>query len=256
VGDSNGVPDDGRIFWPNADGSQPWKLWFAYCNDIQFTSGDVVNGPLHTNDDLYVCGTPTFGRAGRNDKIEVSAHTPGIRKCNTSAAPNIRGDFKSSARQLPLPPTNTSIKKVALPGYLYTGATTIVLGPTSLTINGVNKPYPPNGVIYVESGSCGQDYQPLQPLSAPAGCGDAYVSGSYAKDLTIATSKDIIVTGDIRRQDVTPKPDVTLGLVANGFVRVGHRVVGNVSNTNVAYDQRTSSPQCTNDFAGQQNRLI
>ena len=47
-----------------------------YCNKISFISGDVINGPLHTNDALDVCGNPTFGRNSL-DMIEVSATAPG-----------------------------------------------------------------------------------------------------------------------------------------------------------------------------------
>ena len=37
-----------------------------------FVTGDDINGPLHTNDALMICGTPTFGRTAA-DVIEVSA---------------------------------------------------------------------------------------------------------------------------------------------------------------------------------------
>ena len=30
-----------------------------YCNKIAFITGDTINGPLHTNDALAICGTPT-----------------------------------------------------------------------------------------------------------------------------------------------------------------------------------------------------
>ena len=41
-----------------------------YCNRIVFVSGDHIKGPLHTNDDLAICGTPEFGRTAA-DVIEV-----------------------------------------------------------------------------------------------------------------------------------------------------------------------------------------
>ena len=30
------------------------------CNDIQFISADTINGPLHSNDAILMCGTPNF----------------------------------------------------------------------------------------------------------------------------------------------------------------------------------------------------
>ena len=33
------------------------------CSEIQFATGDKINGPLHTNDEnLLICGSPAFGR--------------------------------------------------------------------------------------------------------------------------------------------------------------------------------------------------
>ncbi len=47
----------------------------SHCVDINFTSGDVINGPLHSNDAIMTCGTPTF-----NGKVTTSwqgAGSPG-----------------------------------------------------------------------------------------------------------------------------------------------------------------------------------
>ena len=41
------------------------------CTEIQFTDNDDVFGPFHTNDNVLICGTPTFGRTVR-DVIEVN----------------------------------------------------------------------------------------------------------------------------------------------------------------------------------------
>ena len=34
---------------------------------INFIGGDVINGPLHSEDTLAICGNPVFGRSGHND---------------------------------------------------------------------------------------------------------------------------------------------------------------------------------------------
>ncbi len=47
-----------------------------YCDQIVFVTGDQMKGPLHTNDDLLICGTPSFGRSAA-DVIEVSAPPQG-----------------------------------------------------------------------------------------------------------------------------------------------------------------------------------
>jgi hypothetical protein len=250
------LDDDGFIYWPDTNGANEWKEWSGSCGRIQFGDSDKVEGPLHTNDELNVCGTPEFGRSGRNDRIEITSPNAFI-KCNSSASPVVRGDLQTRATNLEPPPDNGALKTEVLPGYLFTGQTTIDLQPDQLLVNGVPKPYPPNGVIYVDSAQCGQEYRPLTPYSVPVGCGDAYVKGAYNKDLTIAAAKDIVVTGDITRQNVTPKPDVTLGLIANGFVRVEHKLrTSPPGGPHLDVSYRTGNPTCDNLPGQPLNRTI
>jgi len=199
------------------------------CTEINFVTGDDISGPLHTNDQMLICGTPAFGRT-IDDLIEVSdpvgwrGNSSG---CGTDT-PNFLGKYAPNSPVLALPPSNNSLKNTVDPGYLFTGRTTIVLNGSSMTVNGVTKAYPPEGVIYVQSGvGCGVFYDPTKtdPSQTPSACGDVYVSGSYASDLTIATEKDIIVNGNI-----TGSNDSILGLIANNFVRVNHTVTGRSQN--------------------------
>jgi hypothetical protein len=217
-------------YWRDGRGSQSFSgqiwngaSWITYtdtCTEIQFVGGDVIGGPLHTNDELLLCAHPTFGR-NLQDRIEVSGPAPGWRAnsgCGVTGA-NFLGEWAPASPVLTLPPSDSSLKTVADPAYQFTGRTTIRLSGTSMTVNGTSMPLPPNGVVYVKNGTCGQAYKPLDPYNAPAGCADVYVSGTYANDLTIATEKDIIVDGDVKRSG-----DKMLGLIANNFVRVYHPV--------------------------------
>jgi hypothetical protein len=89
-------------------------------------------------------------------------------------------------------------------------------------------PLPSNGVIYVDnslSGSCSGGFVRTQNYSgtgrgAPTSCENAWVSGPYSSDLTIAADNDVIVEDDITRGG----DGVLLGLIANNFVRVYHPV--------------------------------
>jgi hypothetical protein len=244
---------NGEIYWPSsASDTDPWKNWSSECSEIQFVDGDQVQGPLHTNDELLACGSPDFGRVGKNDKI--SASSPVLwRGCNSSANPTFNGTKQPSTRKLPLPPNNKALKSQADPAYVFTGKTTIVLSANSMTVNGVTMAYPDNGVIFVQNGICGSSYNPLSPVTNPIGCGDAVVSGTYNKDLTIGAENDIVIDGDLRRPTTNP-PDVTLGLIANSFVRVAHPTT--TPNTNVNYPPNSSYPSCSNSNAGSQTRTI
>ena len=56
------------------------------------------------------------------------------------------------------------------------------------------------------------------------GCGNAFVSGAYSGQLTIAAENDIIIEGNLCRGSCSSAPSGTglLGLIANNFVRVNH----------------------------------
>ncbi|HYV15429.1 MAG TPA: pilus assembly PilX N-terminal domain-containing protein [Conexibacter sp.] len=197
------------------------------CTEIQFVGGDTIQGPLHTNDDILVCGAPTFGR-GPQDDIEVSGS--GWRQGCGSGGPNIVGTWQPNSPVLTPPPSDTSLKQVADPNYVFKGQTTIVLNNGSMTVTNNNLSpttktltLPSNGVVYVDydnTAGCSQTaYQPLNPYGDDAGCADAYVKGTYSQDLTIGSAKDIVVNGNIARSG-----DRMLGLIANNFVRVYHPV--------------------------------
>jgi hypothetical protein len=213
------------------------------CTEIQFVSGDTINGPLHTNDDILICGSPTFGRTSA-DGIEVSGS--GWRQGCGGGGPNVQGTWKPNSPVLTPPPSDTALKQIVSPSYLFTGQTRIVLNNGSMTVTNANlspptqsMPLPPNGVVYVDydnAAGCSQTaYQPLDPYGDDAGCADVYVKGTYSQDLTIASAKDIIVNGDIARSG-----DRMLGLIANNFVRVYHPVLPNPSNP-------TDHTDCVND---------
>ena len=132
------------------------------------TSGPATKsaGPLHTNDELAICGTPKFGR-GPTDTIEVSAKDPGWfdGKCEGfgTAKPEFVGPLKTTADTLEPPPTNGQLKTIAGPSYTFTCASSIVLSGTNMTVTSYNftgtKAIPASGVVYVANG----DPERLQP---------------------------------------------------------------------------------------------
>ena len=214
------------------------------CTEIQFAPQDVLAGPLHTNDELYVCGSPTFGR-NLQDQVESGKSW---RPSCTGASPNFKGTFRQNWATIGMPATNASLKTIAGPTYTFSGRTTIQLGTPQgkMTVNGTVMPYPADGVIYVQSSGACPTYNPVgvaYNTSATAQCGDAVVSGTYSTSLTIATENDIIVSGDVLRDS---NSDVMLGLIADGFVRVQH---------NVTWPSPLSA-DCTNNPAGKVDREI
>ena len=131
----------------------------TFCNTIVFRTGDEVRGPLHTNDELAICGTPKFGR-GPTDTIEVSAKDPGYFDGNCSeyarANPEFVGPLKTTADTLEPPPTNASLKKIAGPSYTFKCVSSIVLSGTNMTVASYGftgtKTFPTSGVVYIANG--------------------------------------------------------------------------------------------------------
>jgi hypothetical protein len=195
-----------------------------YCDRIVFVGNDEIDGPLHTNDDLAICGSPDFGR-NSSDVIEVSAPPQGWINGGCSgqgASPNFIGTFTTNAPILTPPPTNTELRTVAGPTYTYTGQTRIELTGSQMRINGgSSQSIPSSGVVYVQNGAgCTSNYSPFNvTYPSSSGCGNAVVhsSGNYTSQLTIAAENDVIIDGNITRSG-----NGLVGLIANNFVRIKH----------------------------------
>ena len=218
------------------------------CKDQQFTSDDQLLGPFHTNDtNMWTCDGSTFGRVGKRDKLEVGGPPPGyVNKCG-SGAPNFQSPpLYTNQPSIDIPASNSALKTIAQTGgRLFTGVTKIRLNGTQMSLDGgaTWEAQPGNGVIYVQTGTAGCTTKPpiLADYNETASCGNAYVSGTYGSNLTIAADNDIIVapTQAGQNEDLIRQSGTTavLGLIAQNFVRVMHRVTPS---------PRTDPDTCTN----------
>jgi type II secretory pathway pseudopilin PulG len=205
----------------------------AYCTDINFVSGDAINGPLHSNDAFLVCGTPSF-----NGETSTSwSGASGIRYRTNSSCTN-DPDFANSGdpRQLApltLPPSNSAIKAETLAGRggclstsptrirLNANGTMTVRSPFAKQTNNSPCPkngtgaLPSNGVIYVQnvpsvasdpnftSGCPYNVNSRAHPLGMPipsdlntynCRAGDVFIEGTLDGQLTVAAENNIDVT--------------------------------------------------------------
>jgi Tfp pilus assembly protein PilX len=215
--------------------NRPW-----WCTEIQFGPSDAIRGPLHTNDDsIMVCGSPTFGTDSL-DAIEVVADRFTWKTADgcASASPVFNGPTGTGAAYT-MPTTNDELKTLPLAGYKFTGETTIRLKgdetPAKISVKNANvnggawtdKPFPPNGVIYVQSGGwCPANPPITATYTGQQNCANVYVSGTYNQSLTINAENDIIIKppAGSSNGDVIGANDAVLGLIANNFVRVAHEV--------------------------------
>jgi Tfp pilus assembly protein PilX len=208
------------------DGRPPPSSGQNYCSQIFFKSGDVINGPLHTEDELAICGNPVFGRNAA-DSIEVVAGPPGHSNQGAfgcSDSPTFNGTFRTGAQSIQPPPTNAQLLQITQAAYHWTGVTHITLNGTSMTVtnNGSTNTvaFPSNGVVYVSTSSCPTVYSPFSVNytdPTATGCGNITVDGSYSGSLTLASDNDIVIDGNL-----THSGSALLGLIAQNYVRVYH----------------------------------
>jgi type II secretory pathway pseudopilin PulG len=211
-----------------------------WCRDrvnITFPTWDAIRGPLHTNDDLLVCGSPTFGRDGEEDVIEIHGPAPNgyTRGPDCTGSPWFRGPVRHPAEHLPVPTSNARLRQAADAAYIFAGRTeitfdgtsdmTVVTWPTATTRWERRMPLPENGVIYVDrNGACtlraprNMDYG----VNGEHLCAILTVRGTYPKSMTLGSEDDILIDGDLVADDSNP----VLGLIAQRFVRVKHDVSG------------------------------
>lgn len=202
------------------------------CTEIQFADNDDVLGPFHTNDNVLICGNPTFGRTPR-DAVEINGppNQGFVSNCGGSVA-DVQGTLDQPAGTLGMPPSNAALATLAAPEYRFQGYTVIELQGNSMLVTNAamygdnlphSVPFPANGVIYVGPGSgpCTVGYDRTNDYPPPQmGCGDVWIKGTYGADLTIAADNDVVINGNIDRAD----DGLLMGLIANNFVRVYHPV--------------------------------
>jgi len=179
---------------------------------IWFITGDIIRGPLHSNDFININGSPVF----KAKVTTARSFYPG-----TGSAVFEQG-YEEDVQSLELPSTNSQLKNWSENGgYYYNGSTMINLngngtidvqntnglstGPT-----GAGLALPGNGVIFVN----GQTSTKYSSLS-----GNIFIQGTLRGKLTIASKGDIYITGNVRYND---RAEDMLGLIAENYLYINH----------------------------------
>ena len=84
------------------------------CGTISWITGDKLNGPMYTQDQYSICGSPTFGRPGGTDNVLTAAPGPPTAPgmiptsgCSNNAIVN--GDLIENAPYITAPPDNSNL---------------------------------------------------------------------------------------------------------------------------------------------------
>lgn len=179
---------------------------------IWFITGDVIKGPLHSNDYINISGSPRF-------KAKVTT----ARTFYPSVGSAIfEQGYEENVQPLEMPTTNNQLKTWSQNGgYYYNGSTTINLNSNgtidvqntnalSTGPRGVAVALPGNGVIYVD----GQTSTKYSALS-----GNIFISGTLKGTLTIASKGDIYIMGNILYSNAN---DDMLGLISENYIYINH----------------------------------
>ena len=224
-----------------------YKEWSAKglkCSSIVFTSGDSVEGPMHTNDAARVEGTAEFGRSGHEppDAVEINGETYPSAACGGGPTYYTKSGCYEKGPTLTPPESDASLRAYAEAEDKFTGVTRVVLNGSTISVTNEGKTksiaWPKNGLIYVQSNpekACGYTYESENSDNSEeekneTNCGNVYVEGNYAKSLTIAGENDVIINGNTYPTGVTlgnaPTGLSVLGLIASHYVRIYHPCSG------------------------------
>jgi len=238
------------------------------CTLINWVTNDNVNGPMFTDDYLYVCGQPRWGSMpsdtiytqGIVDNNTCSPDSPYVNSPGGSVAGE--GTLDENYTPLTIPQSNDTLEALAQQnGQVYYGVTDITLGASGYTVTNattgtaVPESYPTNGVLYVAASSSAncdgpaydpnsETYSEYQSGGSDYGCGTVFVSGTYGSSLTIASSQDIVITGNL----ISGASNALLGLVPQNWARVYHPVVygGAASDCNAPGNASNGTGSLTN----------
>ncbi|HEY3865922.1 MAG TPA: hypothetical protein VGL54_07555 [Solirubrobacteraceae bacterium] len=207
------------------------------CISFPWIPLDKIEGPFHTNDKADIDGSPTFGRPGHNDAIEMNEGCEPTPTCTTQLKAD--GNYTTKDATL-LPPEAPATELLKEAGLKYEGRTIIVLEGNTMTVTskGVTTPsvaFPANGVIAVltSSAGCSYKYRALETMynteaTEGSGCGNVYIKGTYTQSLTVIAQEDVVVVGNLTTTGGAtggePTGNAALGLIAIGHARLYHPI--------------------------------
>jgi len=199
-------------------------IWFTNSelfqgSNVWFWSQDTLNGPVHTNGNFNIYGTPTFKDTVESVDSYINYYNNGdnenlIQLSNPPYdLPNFQGGATLGANKINMPTQDLNLRAASTDGGLrLQGDTTIVLnsnGTMNVTNskkgwNNNNMALPGNGALFVDSGKL-------------------TISGTLKGRLSVGASQDIIIPSDIKYAK-DPRVDSsstdTLGIVSEQDVMI------------------------------------
>lgn len=186
---------------------------------VWFTTGTLLEGPVHTNDQYHISGDPIFDGPVSSVATTIDYMHGGPPNDN----PQFRQGLTLGADPVDTALLTSNILQAAaagVGGYTFNGNTEIVLignGTMDVTNSNLvppmqNMPLPVNGAVFVTNGDLG-------------------ISGTLDGRLTVGSSRDVIIRDDIRYANdprVNPNSDDILAIMSDRDIIVDeHAADGN-----------------------------
>lgn len=179
-------------------------------NRIWFTGNDTLNGPVHTNGQFSISGSPIFNGPVSSVSSSVYYKNPPPTGGNH---PQFNGGLTLNAGAITMPATLTALRTAAgSGGQMYSGDTTIVLQAdgtmrvTNAALGWTNQvtSAPANGAVFVDNG-------------------EAHVSGTVNGQLSIGAEEDVVVENHLVYAEnpvSNPNSDDILGIASEQNVMI------------------------------------
>jgi hypothetical protein len=241
------------------------------CIDINFADGDTINGPLHSNDAILVCGSPDFaGDVTTSWQPSSGNRWRGNGGCSNH--PTFKPGDPKYADPLTMPPNNVAIKSEADKSLGGTGC--LFTGPTAITLNSdgtmtvvspltkasatsknncpggtlaspKTQPLPANGVIYVQnapSSSSDPNYSatcspgPQLASGSTSGSGNGQNPLGYPQRYDISsyacTAGDVFLKGTLKGR-LSIAADNNIEIIGNTTYQSSTDMLGLIANNYV-----------------------
>ncbi|MEQ6901005.1 hypothetical protein [Nocardioides sp. YIM 152588] len=202
----------------------------SYCRDINFVTGDVIDGPLHTNDAMLMYGTPKFNGITTTSWPSCNKNNPSTcYRRNGSPNPTFTKGI-AYRDEVQLPESIGDLKQYVDPSQSTSGC--LYTGPTRITIS--------NG-----SGTTPSTMRVWSPwtTSVKSGCGTVPLNGSTS--IPIPNDKLIYVQNVPATQTapVSGKTNPGTGACPGGWIGNNYPLSGGT--TSGDFNQTLDEAKCT-----------
>lgn len=217
---------------------QPFQVGYITSDVItkKNNSADTPGNTFTNDQKILYCGAPSGSNVTLESK-DGTSKKPGIVSCDTTATFSLK---QKNNKFLPQQidnrgktvTSNNVFKSLAggspNVGYYYVSSsypgnvTKIEMKSDKMIVNGVDKSYPANGVIYVD--------------------GDLEIKGDYPRSLTVAVNGEVTISGDITANSKSWSDEQ----YANGSVLLGEtdHVFGITTNKNIKLNCNLTGATC------------